>query len=46
MARTGRDGRSGGDRQPRDREESEFTEKLVGINRVAKVGGEVLCRVF
>jgi small subunit ribosomal protein S5 len=39
MARTGRDGRRGGDgdRQPRDREESEFTEKLVGINRVAKV---------
>jgi len=31
--RRGRDG----DRQPRDREESEFTEKLVGINRVAKV---------
>ena len=39
MARTGRDGRrdGGGDRQPREREESEFTEKLVGINRVAKV---------
>ena len=38
MARTQRDGRRGGDdRQPRDREESEFTEKLVGINRVAKV---------
>ena len=38
MARTGRDGRSGGgDRQPRERDESEFTEKLVGINRVAKV---------
>jgi len=39
MARTGRDGRRGGDgdRQPREREESEFTEKLVGINRVAKV---------
>jgi ribosomal protein S5 len=31
--RRGRDG----DRQPREREESEFTEKLVGINRVAKV---------
>ena len=26
-----------GDRQPRDREESELIEKLVGINRVAKV---------
>jgi small subunit ribosomal protein S5 len=26
-----------GDRQPRDREESELVEKLVGINRVAKV---------
>src|SRR5438128_1498310 len=39
MARTQRDGRRGGDgdRQPREREESEFTEKLVGINRVAKV---------
>ena len=38
MARTGRDGRRGGDGgQPREREESEFTEKLVGINRVAKV---------
>jgi small subunit ribosomal protein S5 len=39
MARTGRDGRRGGDgdRQPRERDESEFTEKLVGINRVAKV---------
>jgi small subunit ribosomal protein S5 len=31
--RRGRDG----DRQPRDREESEFAEKLVNINRVAKV---------
>src|SRR5207245_11808088 len=31
--RRGRDG----DRKPREREESEFTEKLVGINRVAKV---------
>jgi len=31
----GRDGDS--NRQPRDREESEFVEKLVGINRVAKV---------
>ena len=37
-------GRSGGrgrgpseDRQPRDREESELVERLVGINRVAKV---------
>src|SRR6185312_796334 len=29
--------RSEGDNQPRDREESEFAEKLVGINRVAKV---------
>ena len=39
MARTGRDGRRGGDgdRQPREREDSEFVEKLVGINRVAKV---------
>src|SRR5215469_11306367 len=46
MARTPGEGggRSGGrgrggdsDRQPRDREESEFVEKLVGINRVAKV---------
>ena len=39
MARTQRDGRRGGDgdRQPRERDESEFTEKLVGINRVAKV---------
>ena len=39
MARSGRDGRRGGDgdRQPRERDESEFTEKLVGINRVAKV---------
>jgi small subunit ribosomal protein S5 len=31
----GRDGDS--NRQPRDREESEFVERLVGINRVAKV---------
>jgi small subunit ribosomal protein S5 len=29
--------RNEGDNQTRDREESEFTEKLVGINRVAKV---------
>jgi small subunit ribosomal protein S5 len=29
--------RGDGDRQPRDREESEFAEKLVSINRVAKV---------
>ena len=29
--------RGDGDRQPRDREESEFSEKLVNINRVAKV---------
>lgn len=29
--------RSDRDRQPRDREESELIEKLVGINRVAKV---------
>src|SRR5580658_6342266 len=36
--RGGGRGRDGGDnRQPRDREESEFVEKLVGINRVAKV---------
>ena len=32
-----RRGRGDGDRQPREREESEFTEKLVNINRVAKV---------
>ena len=38
MARTQREGRRGdGDRQPLEREESEFTEKLVGINRVAKI---------
>jgi small subunit ribosomal protein S5 len=44
MARTPGEGRSGGrgrgsdgDRQPRDREENEFVERLVGINRVAKV---------
>ncbi|HVJ55470.1 MAG TPA: 30S ribosomal protein S5 [Aliidongia sp.] len=45
MARTPGEGRSGGrgrgsdgDRSPRDRgEESEFVERLVGINRVAKV---------
>ena len=43
MARTAgrpggeRRGRGDGDRQPREREESEFTEKLVNINRVAKV---------
>jgi small subunit ribosomal protein S5 len=30
-------GNDGGDRQPRDREESELVERLVGINRVAKV---------
>jgi small subunit ribosomal protein S5 len=29
--------RGEGENQPREREESEFTEKLVGINRVAKV---------
>jgi small subunit ribosomal protein S5 len=29
--------RGGDDRQPREREESEFAEKLVSINRVAKV---------
>ena len=29
--------RGGDDRQPRDREESELVERLVGINRVAKV---------
>src|SRR5579883_3061666 len=36
--RSGR-GRGDGDRQPRDRDrdDSEFVEKLVGINRVAKV---------
>jgi small subunit ribosomal protein S5 len=32
-----RRGRGDGDRQSRDREDSEFTEKLVNINRVAKV---------
>src|ERR1700761_601161 len=39
MARTQgeRRGRGDGDRQTRDREETEFTEKLVNINRVAKV---------
>src|SRR3954452_4978689 len=39
MARTQgeRRRRDGGDGQSRDREESEFTEKLVNINRVAKV---------
>src|SRR6266851_4472677 len=38
MARTQREGRRGdGDRQPRERDETEFTEKLVNINRVAKV---------
>ncbi|HEX3954122.1 MAG TPA: 30S ribosomal protein S5 [Stellaceae bacterium] len=38
MARTQRDGGGrGGDRQSRDREDSEFAEKLVSINRVAKV---------
>ena len=44
MARTQQASRSPGDRRRRDgegsgrdREESEFTEKLVGINRVAKV---------
>ncbi len=40
MARTPGEGRGRGrgeDRQPRDREESEFVERLVGINRVAKV---------
>src|SRR5579863_6369549 len=39
MARTqgGGDRRRDGDRQPREREESEFVEKLVSINRVAKV---------
>ncbi len=30
-------GRDGGDRQPREREESDLVERLVGINRVAKV---------
>ena len=39
MARTQgeRRRRDGGDNQPRDRDESEFAEKLVSINRVAKV---------
>src|SRR5260370_33588661 len=38
MARTHSDRRRrDGEGQPRDREESEFTEKLVNINRVAKV---------
>jgi small subunit ribosomal protein S5 len=39
MARTQgeRRRRDGGDNQPREREESEFAEKLVSINRVAKV---------
>ncbi|MBV8653627.1 MAG: 30S ribosomal protein S5 [Alphaproteobacteria bacterium] len=39
MARTQgeRRGRGDGDRQSRDREDSEFVEKLVSINRVAKV---------
>jgi small subunit ribosomal protein S5 len=39
MARTQgeRRRRDGGDSQPREREESEFAEKLVNINRVAKV---------
>jgi small subunit ribosomal protein S5 len=39
MAREERSGGGGRDRdrQPRDREESEFVEKLVSINRVAKV---------
>ncbi len=44
MARTPGEGRSGGrgrgneaERQPREREESELVERLVGINRVAKV---------
>ena len=43
MARTQGGGERGGrgrdgDRQSRDREDSEFVEKLVSINRVAKVG--------
>jgi small subunit ribosomal protein S5 len=33
----GRDGERGGGRERADREEGEFIEKLVGINRVAKV---------
>jgi len=38
MARTqGERRRRDGDNQPREREESEFAEKLVSINRVAKV---------
>jgi small subunit ribosomal protein S5 len=41
MARSPGEGGRGrgreGDRQPRDREESDLVEKLVGINRVAKV---------
>jgi small subunit ribosomal protein S5 len=35
--RSGGRGRGGDDRQQRDREESELVERLVGINRVAKV---------
>jgi len=37
MARNPRDRRGGRDDRGRDREDSELTEKLVGINRVAKV---------
>ena len=37
MARTQREGRGGGDRQSRERDETEFAERLVSINRVAKV---------
>ena len=37
MARNPRERRGGRDDRGRDREESELTEKLVGINRVAKV---------
>ncbi len=37
MARPQRDGRQRDDRRPRDSDEPELIEKLVGINRVAKV---------
>jgi len=37
MARAPREGRSREDRRPRDNDEPELIEKLVGINRVAKV---------
>src|SRR3546814_6490968 len=37
MARAPREGRSRDDRRQRDNDEPELIEKLVGINRVAKV---------